>query len=426
MAQPHSHDTQPASVHSMATTDENMQPSFKSQQPNAASIAGGATSSSNIPVRRPFNDITNSMHQAAASHQPQVSSWLPATQAAPQLHLQLPSRTVSNLLAPPPQLDDDIQEDLMEDVIDEDSVSHQGPHTMEVDVASSASSARHVHSDQSAPLHIDIDSATFATPLDVPEYSADIFANLKINEAKFLPPPRYLEGRNLDINASMRTILVDWLVEVAQEYRLSLQTLFLAVNYTDRLLTAMPVARQRLQLVGVTAMLIASKFFEVVPPPVEDFVYITDSTYSKSQVLSMEAVLLNKLQFNLTSVTCNDFLPRYLQAAQSDSISKDLAYYLCELTLQEYSLVGFRPSEITACAVILALHTLGRPAWTPTLSHYTGYDILQLIPCLRLMFDMYLNSQRSQVAAVRDKYSHASYHRVALIRPPQTFPAIPL
>ena len=61
-----------------------------------------------------------------------------------------------------------------------------------------------------------------------------------------------------DINDSMRSILVDWLVEVSEEYRLQTETLYLAVNYIDRFLSYMSVVRAKLQLVGTSAMFIAS------------------------------------------------------------------------------------------------------------------------------------------------------------------------
>jgi hypothetical protein len=82
-----------------------------------------------------------------------------------------------------------------------------------------------------------------------------------------------------DINATMRGILIDWLVEVAEEYRLESETLFLAVNYIDRFLSQVPVNRSKLQLVGVTCMLVAAKYEEIHPPAVDEFVYISDNTY---------------------------------------------------------------------------------------------------------------------------------------------------
>ena len=64
--------------------------------------------------------------------------------------------------------------------------------------------------------------------------------------------------RQTDINYSMRTILVDWLVEVSEEYNLDTETLYLSVSYIDRFLSHMSVVRSKLQLVGTAAMYIAS------------------------------------------------------------------------------------------------------------------------------------------------------------------------
>lgn len=61
-----------------------------------------------------------------------------------------------------------------------------------------------------------------------------------------------------DITESMRTILVDWLAEVGEEYKLRAETLYLAVNFLDRFLSCMSVLRGKLQLVGTAAILLAS------------------------------------------------------------------------------------------------------------------------------------------------------------------------
>merc|ERR1711939_1145221 len=91
----------------------------------------------------------------------------------------------------------------------------------------------------------------------------------------------------------MRAILVDWLVEVHSKYRLQDEALWLTVQIVDRYLQTTQVMRNRLQLIGVAAMLIAAKFEEIHPPEVRDFAYITDNTYSKLEILDMEAVILN-------------------------------------------------------------------------------------------------------------------------------------
>lgn len=87
------------------------------------------------------------------------------------------------------------------------------------------------------------------------------------------------------INKSMRAILVDWLVEVAEEYRLVPETLYLTINYIDRFLSSKVIIDpSKLQLVGVSCMLIASKIEEIYPPEISEFVYITNSTYTTDQV----------------------------------------------------------------------------------------------------------------------------------------------
>ena len=108
----------------------------------------------------------------------------------------------------------------------------------------------------------------------------------------------YMEKQE-DINEKMRAILVDWLVEVHLKFKLVPESLYLTVNLIDRYLEREQVNRQKLQLVGVTAMLIACKYEEIYPPIVKDFVYITDNAYTKEEILEMERKMLSVLDFNI-------------------------------------------------------------------------------------------------------------------------------
>lgn len=83
----------------------------------------------------------------------------------------------------------------------------------------------------------------------------------------------------------MRAILVDWIIEVHLKFKLLPETLFVTVSLIDRFLEKQVVSRTKLQLVGVTAMLIASKYEEIYAPEVRDFVFITDNAYSRSEIL---------------------------------------------------------------------------------------------------------------------------------------------
>lgn len=90
----------------------------------------------------------------------------------------------------------------------------------------------------------------------------------------------------------MRSILVDWLVEVHLKFKLIPESLYLTVNLIDRFLEKSHIHRSKLQLVGVTGMLIACKYEEIYPPIVKDFVYITDNAYTKEEILEMEKDML--------------------------------------------------------------------------------------------------------------------------------------
>ncbi len=84
-----------------------------------------------------------------------------------------------------------------------------------------------------------------------------------------------------EITDKMRTILIDWLIEVHHKFKLQEETLFIMVNLIDRYLELALVKKRNLQLVGVTALMIAAKYEEIYPPELNDYVLITDRTYSK-------------------------------------------------------------------------------------------------------------------------------------------------
>lgn len=77
-------------------------------------------------------------------------------------------------------------------------------------------------------------------------------------DPKRRPLPDYVEKVQKDVSANMRGVLVDWLVEVAEEYKLVSDTLYLTISYIDRFLSFNVLNRQKLQLLGVSSMLIAS------------------------------------------------------------------------------------------------------------------------------------------------------------------------
>ncbi|XP_073294744.1 cyclin-A1-4-like [Primulina huaijiensis] len=260
--------------------------------------------------------------------------------------------------------------------------------------------------------------------------ACDIYKHLRASEAKKRPATNFMERIQKDINSSMRAILVDWLVEVAEEYRLVPDTLYLTVNYIDRYLSGNVMDRQRLQLLGVACMMIASKYEEICAPQVEEFCYITDNTYFKEEVLQMESAVLNYLKFEMTAPTAKCFLRRFVRVAQGIHEApllhlECLANYIAELSLMEYSMLCFAPSLIAASSIFLAKFILvpSKKPWNPTLQHYTLYQVSELHECVWALHGLCCNNQNSNLPAVREKYSQHKYKFVAKKPCPASIPA---
>lgn len=189
-----------------------------------------------------------------------------------------------------------------------------------------------------------------------------------LSQGKYLAPPTYMTQQT-DVNEKMRAILIDWLIEVHLKFKLVPETMYVTVNLIDRFLAKKSIPRNKLQLVGVTAMFIASKYEEIYAPEVRDFVYISDKAYSREEILKMEGTLLGVLNFNVTAPSPYAFLKRFvkvagwLRAGAEESREERLCSYLVELTLQEYRMLKYLPSVIAASAVCLAQKMLRSGSW---------------------------------------------------------------
>ncbi|XP_045592535.1 G2/mitotic-specific cyclin-A [Procambarus clarkii] len=258
---------------------------------------------------------------------------------------------------------------------------------------------------------------------DVPEYAADIYQYLKEAEVCHKPRANYM-SKQTDITASMRWILVDWLVEVAEEYSLHTETLYLAVSYIDRFLSHMSVKRDKLQLVGTTAMFIAAKYEEIYPPDVGQFAYITDNTYKVGQILRMEHLILKVLSFDMAVPTAHLFVNKFSRMCKNSEETLHLSLFLAELSMLDCDpFLRFLPSMIAASAVALANHTTqARFAWPQHMAESTGYTLEDLRECYVNLYRAFSRVQEPQQHAIRDKYKSSKWHGVSQLVPRQNFP----
>ncbi|XP_072998464.1 cyclin-A1-4-like isoform X3 [Typha latifolia] len=285
------------------------------------------------------------------------------------------------------------------------------------------------------PTAMDIDhffevDSNYEDPQLCATLACDIYKHLRLAETKKRPSTDFMEKIQTDINASMRAILIDWLVEVAEEYRLVPDTLYLTVNYIDRYLSGNEINRQRLQLLGVSCMLIAAKYEEICAPQVEEFCYITDNTYFKDEVLQMEAAVLKYLRFEMTAPTAKCFLRRFVRVAQVCDEApllqlEFLANYVAELSLLEYGLLCYSPSLVAASSIFLAKFILQptKNPWNATLGHYTLYKPSELCDCVKALHRLFCSGPGSNLPSIREKYSQHKYKFVAKKYCPPSIPS---
>ncbi|MQM15681.1 hypothetical protein Taro_048631 [Colocasia esculenta] len=238
---------------------------------------------------------------------------------------------------------------------------------------------------------------------------------------ELMPETLYLTMYKVEINAKMRSILADWLIEVHHKFELMPETLYLTMYIIDRYLSLEVVVRRELQLVGMTSMLIACKYEEIWAPEVTDFICISDKAYTREQILAKEKGILDKLEWNLTVATPYVFLVRFLKAALSDKEMEYMVFFFADLGLMHYSMmIPYSSSMVAAASVYAARCTLNKtPLWTETLRRHTGFSEPELKECGKLLVELHSTAVDSKLRAVYKKYASPQRGSMAL-HPPAT------
>nr|AAD01794.1 cyclin B2 [Paramecium tetraurelia]AAD08959.1 mitotic cyclin-CYC1b [Paramecium tetraurelia] len=261
------------------------------------------------------------------------------------------------------------------------------------------------------PIEIEIDkSKEHLNPQKVELYSDEILQHLLMEENKYTINQYMTPEQQPDINLKMRAILVDWLVDVHAKFKLKDETLYITISLIDRYLSLAQVTRMKLQLVGVAALFIACKYEEIYPPALKDFVYITDNAYVKSDVLEMEGLMLQALNFNICNPTAYQFLQKY--STDLDPKNKALAQYILELALVEYKFIIYKPSLIAQSVIFLV-----NKIRTPT--HKTQNEN-QLKPCAKELCTLLQTADLNSLQAVRKKFNATKFFEVSRIKVEKT------
>ncbi|KAL2075148.1 hypothetical protein VTL71DRAFT_90 [Oculimacula yallundae] len=245
----------------------------------------------------------------------------------------------------------------------------------------------------------------------VAEYGDEIFQYMRELENKMLPNPNYMDSQT-EIQWSMRSVLMDWLIQVHHRFSLLPETLFLCVNYIDRFLTCKIVSLGKLQLVGATAIFVAAKYEEINCPSVNEIVYMVDGGYTVDEILKAERFMLSMLSFELGWPGPMSFLRRISKADDYDLETRTLAKYFLEVTIMDERFVGSPPSYVAAGAHCFARTMLKKGDWSPAHVYYSGYTWTQLKPIVSMMLECCENPLKHH-AAVFEKYSDRRYKRAS-------------
>jgi hypothetical protein len=169
---------------------------------------------------------------------------------------------------------------------------------------------------------------------------------MRAEEAMWMVDPDYLQKVQTEIKDTSRAFLIEWMIDVHRKFKLVPEALYVTIHIIDQYMSKKKVLKSQLHLLGVATLLIASKYEEIYPPELRDFIAVSENKFSKNMVLEMEREVLMTLEFRITAPSSYRFLQRYrrLSVSLNDEEVFFYAQYLNEIALLDASLLRFKPS----------------------------------------------------------------------------------
>ncbi|XP_067158623.1 G1/S-specific cyclin-E1 isoform X2 [Apteryx mantelli] len=192
--------------------------------------------------------------------------------------------------------------------------------------------------DYSHFIHLSV-APTRASPLPILGWANrdDVWKNMINKEEMYVRDKLYMQRHPL-LQPKMRTILLDWLMEVCEVYKLHRETFYLAQDFFDRFMaTQQNVVKTLLQLIGISSLFIAAKLEEIYPPKLHQFAYVTDGACTEDEILSMELIIMKLLDLCVLDIGCLEYTYGILAASalyhfsSSELMQKVSGYEWCEI-----------------------------------------------------------------------------------------------
>ncbi|CAN6614432.1 hypothetical protein TRVA0_005S04082 [Trichomonascus vanleenenianus] len=240
------------------------------------------------------------------------------------------------------------------------------------------------------------------------EYEADIFAHIAQMQQATLPDVSMIETQP-ELSWSMRPYLLDFMIESHQELALKMETLYLAVNILDRYASKRIVYKRHYQLVGCTALWIASKYYDKnsYVPTLEELKLLCCGAYEKHMFVQMESHILSTLEWTLGHPTVDGFVDLFNESCGGGLLVRSIALYLCEMALYDRELIAFGPCATGYAAVVLTNLLLNNgKTVSPTATSPEQEE--EYYECTRMLARLVLSNQVLSVI-VNKKYSSQRY-----------------
>jgi cyclin B len=159
------------------------------------------------------------------------------------------------------------------------------------------------------------------------EYMEEILDNFYTEEEnnRFKINPNYFKLQT-EINSKMRIILIDWIFEVNNKLKFREETFYTTIYIIDAYLSKKFIQRKKFQLLGVTALYIATKLNEIFSGNVKDYVFMTDRAYNEIDIISMESDICKTLNFNFLVPHCLSFFQIFSKKIGFDKDSEEYQF----------------------------------------------------------------------------------------------------
>ena len=240
------------------------------------------------------------------------------------------------------------------------------------------------------------------------EYLEEIYFNLLIEESQgnIKPKMGYMNMQK-EINEQMRAILIDWIIEVHFQFNLRQKTLYMTIWILDTYLSFHIISRKKLQLLGISCLLISCKSEEIYFPQQNKFIEVTDGAYTREEMLFMENEILKQLNFNIVFPTSNDFYDILSKLYNFNKKQYFLGKYLIESTLIDYQMIKYSASIVSAACVYLVMKYFGMKGYQKL---YSKYIINENNPeniikdTAKEIYVLVENLSKSKLNTVKNKY----------------------